>query len=273
MVPTTPLPEFRWLGAAPTQLDLEGEGSPHRVQPKVFSALVTSAATPGVGLGRTSSRTGSAQLALGPTALVQVQRPTVVTPRHLKALPRPSWDGFPAREHGAALTTNRSHHMESFLVYLIAMLLGCKYFIVPWFILVCSEGLTGHFNRAVVFLPLLLPLGPPLLIRGVLTWDTEEGPYARTMVIMALVWSSLRHQRGRKRATTALRPRQGAALRANGRWLRQATLGCPLNSADQRPGFAATLVFCMVRWRITLGTIKRTACSMAWRGPTCLRPS
>ncbi len=197
MVPTTPLPEFRWLGAAPTQLDLEGEGSPHRVQPKVFSALVTSAATPGEGLGRTSSPTSSAMLTMGPTTMTQLQRPTVAAPRHPNALLRPSRDGFPAKEHGAALTTSRYHHMEPLLAFFVAMLLGCKYFIVPWFILVCSEGLTGHFNRVHIFLPLLIPLGPPLLVHGALTWDIEEGPYARKMASTALAWNSLRHQRGR----------------------------------------------------------------------------
>ncbi len=105
-------------------------------------------------------------------------------------------------------------------------------YVVLMFILVTFEGPLGHSNSVSEFLPQLPFLGPPLLVRGVLTWDTKGGPYARMMATMALVSSlssSPLQQNGALRATPALRPRRGAASRANGRWYREATPCRPRN--------------------------------------------
>ncbi len=167
---------------------------------------------------------------------------------------------------------NRGRPMETYRASTSTMPLDRRFFIVTWVILVNSEGLIGHFNRAYFFPPLLCPFGPPLLVCEVLTWDTEEGPYARTVVTTTRVWSLPWRRNGRKRAPTASRPpSQGAALRANGRWTKLATSGCPPNSVDQRPGDVATLVSCMLR-RIITGMIMTPACSMAWWGQTCRGP-
>ncbi len=43
--------------------------------------------------------------------------------------------------------------------------LAGTFFIVPWIILVCSEGVTGHFHRVGFPFPLMRPLDPLILVR------------------------------------------------------------------------------------------------------------
>ncbi len=88
----------------------------------------------------------------------------------------------PGRIYKEGPADSRPSPMESFLVYYLPVLRGSKHFAVPHFILVSSKGFTGHYHRADIFLPLLLPVGPPPLVHLVLSWDTEEDPYAWTLL-------------------------------------------------------------------------------------------
>ncbi len=65
----------------------------------------------------------------------------------------------------------RGHPMEKVLAKVATARVICTLFIMPWVILANSEGHTGHFNRVCFSLPLMRPLGPPLLVRGAVMMD------------------------------------------------------------------------------------------------------